>query len=86
MAKSDQDALPHGPSNDGTALAARAQRLAHEANNSLMPIRLGLDLLKKKVDDPALVRSLQNIELGVTRLSRLIEELLHLDPEDPEVR
>lgn len=57
-------------------LATEVRRLAHDLNNTLMPLMMGLSLLRKKVADPSLDRTLTNMEKSVRRAAELTNEIL----------
>lgn len=73
-------------------IVAEVRRLAHDLNNTLMPLMMGLSLLRKKVADPSLDRTLTNMEKSSRRAAELTNELLALgrrhsakpDAEKPE--
>jgi signal transduction histidine kinase len=50
--------------------------LAHELRNPLAPVRSGIDLLKKAVDDPIVARVRPMMERQVNHMVRLIDDLL----------
>jgi len=64
--------------NGDTALALEMRRLAHELNNALMPLMMGTTMLRKKVADPSLERTLTNMETSVRRAAELTNALLTL--------
>ncbi|MGC1679089.1 MAG: CheR family methyltransferase, partial [Candidatus Binataceae bacterium] len=51
--------------------------LAHELRNPLTPIRLGIELLRSKAEEPA-IRQLNIMERQVARLIRLVDDLLDI--------
>ncbi|MCM2316659.1 MAG: hypothetical protein NDJ92_16045 [Thermoanaerobaculia bacterium] len=57
-------------------VAAEIRSLAHDLNNTLMPLMMGLSLLRKKVADPSLDRTLTNMEKSVRRAAELTNEIL----------
>ena len=63
---------------DVAAIAREIRRLAHDLNNALMPLMMGVTLLRKKVADPSLERTLTNMETSVRRAADLSNALLEL--------
>lgn len=59
-------------------MAADVRRLAHDLNNTLMPLMMGLSLLRKKVADPSLDRTLTNMEKSTRRAAELTNEILSI--------
>jgi len=72
-AKQDDPAADRAP-----AFALEVRRLAHDLNNALMPLMMGVPLLRKKVADPSLERTLTNMETSVRRAADLANALLEL--------
>jgi len=66
---------------DARALALEVQRLAHDLNNSLMPLMMGFTLLRRKVADPLLAGTLTSMETSVHRAADLANALLALAGE-----
>ncbi|MBI2215331.1 MAG: hypothetical protein HYU52_16900 [Acidobacteria bacterium] len=64
--------------NDAERLALEIRKLAHDVNNALMPLMMGLSVLRKKVADPSLDRTLTNMEKGAQRVGDLTNEILAL--------
>lgn len=65
-------------SSDAERLALEVRKLAHDLNNALMPLMMGLSVVRKKVDDPALDRTLTNMEKSVRRAGDLSNQILAL--------
>jgi signal transduction histidine kinase len=61
---------------DAQHLALETRRLAHDLNNALMPLMMGISVLRKKVTDPSLDRTLTNMEKSVHRAGELTNEIL----------
>ncbi len=73
------DMNPDDPlSRDSAAMALEVRRLAHDLNNALMPLMMGVTTLRKKVADPSLDRTLANMETSVRRAAELANALLEL--------
>lgn len=63
-------------------MAAEVRRLAHDLNNTLMPLMMGLSLLRKKVADPTLDRTLTNMEKSCRRAAEITNEILAIGRRD----
>ncbi len=63
---------------DDMAIALEVRRLAHDLNNALMPLMMGVTLLRRKIADPSLERTLANMETSVRRAAELAGALLAL--------
>ena len=63
---------------DAERLALEVRRLAHDVNNALMPLMMGMSVLRRKVPDPALDRTLTNMETSARRAGDLTNEILAL--------
>ena len=50
--------------------------IAHDFNNLLAPIRMAMEMLKRKVDDPSAGRYLDIIETSTARARAVIQEIL----------
>jgi hypothetical protein len=76
------DAVPDGSSESSDAPAKpELRKLIHDLNNALMPILLGVDALRRKSHDPALERTLSNIEKATNRAAEIVAELLRVAPK-----
>ena len=75
----NDDAKQNEPGNhDATAIALEVRRLAHDLKKALMPLMMGVTLLRRKVTDPSLERTLTNMETSVRRAAELSSALLAL--------
>ncbi len=61
---------------DVQRLAFEIRHLAHDVNNALMPLLMGISVLRKKVSDPSLDRTLTNMEKSAQRAGELTSEIL----------
>lgn len=66
----------HQEMDDAQRLATEVRHLAHDVNNALMPLLMGISVLRKKVSDPALERTLTNMEKSAQRAGELTSEIL----------
>lgn len=71
-------------------LGQMASHVAHEVRNSLVPIKLYLSLLKRRIDhDPGSLEVLDKVQAGFTALEATVGDLLHFsshrDPARQEV-
>jgi signal transduction histidine kinase len=72
------DNAPQQEIDEAQRLALEIRHLAHDVNNALMPLLMGISVLRKKVSDPALDRTLTNMEKSAQRAGELTTEILKL--------
>ncbi|MGK2857435.1 MAG: histidine kinase dimerization/phospho-acceptor domain-containing protein [Thermoanaerobaculia bacterium] len=75
---SDHENSGARPSEDAVRLALEVRRLAHDINNALMPLMMGLSVIRRKAGDPSLDRTLTNMETSARRAADLTNEILAL--------
>jgi signal transduction histidine kinase len=71
----------------GTAFAAQRRFLAdaaHELRSPVTALRLQLQLLRRSTDEVSRQDAMAELEAGIARSQRLIEQLLHVARTDPE--
>jgi PAS domain S-box-containing protein len=57
-------------------IGSLAGGMAHDLNNMLMPILLGAAVIRKRVDDPNLVRTIDHLEQSAKRAADLVRQIL----------
>ena len=76
--------MSHDPSEkperspDAAALGLEVRKLAHDLNNTLMPILLAVETLRRKVPDKSLEATIAKIERSARRAADLADQILRL--------
>ncbi len=64
-------------------LPAAVGHLAHDLNNTLLPLMMGLELLKSPMSDPARTEIIDLLKLSTLRVEEISQKMLNLTQPDP---